>query len=168
MGQRPPSGIPFNLLEMCEISVIGAAMSRARTCYQTMYMGAPNKRLLQLPHFGWLSHLLDFHCNKWSWLMAVILVNITGFLLECLFVDQAVYPVNFLRNVALNFTKTDYVFLCDIDFIPKPSLYTDLIHIINDRSFNMEYKVRVSLMTDINHLHVHDIAFSTCNISMAY
>ena len=29
------------------------------------------------------------------------------------------YPINFLRNVAWNFVKTDFVFLLDVDFIPS-------------------------------------------------
>lgn len=33
------------------------------------------------------------------------------------------YPVNQLRNVALDQAKTDYVFLTDIDFLPMNGLY---------------------------------------------
>lgn len=32
---------------------------------------------------------------------------------------QRLYPVNYLRNVALNNVNTDYVFLTDIDFLPS-------------------------------------------------
>lgn len=37
--------------------------------------------------------------------------------------DGSLYPVNFLRNVALDAVKTPYAFLSDIDFLPMPSLY---------------------------------------------
>lgn len=33
------------------------------------------------------------------------------------------YPVNHLRNIALSYVKTPYVYLSDIDFLPMPSLY---------------------------------------------
>ncbi len=42
----------LNLLEMCEICCVDAAMFSAQNCYQTMYMGAPNKMLLKLSHFS--------------------------------------------------------------------------------------------------------------------
>ena len=29
------------------------------------------------------------------------------------------YPINFLRNIALNYVKTDFVFYLDVDFIPS-------------------------------------------------
>merc|ERR1712223_1068586 len=36
------------------------------------------------------------------------------------------YPINYLRNVALKFAKTDNVFLSDIDFVPGTDAYTML------------------------------------------
>ena len=39
---------------------------------------------------------------------------------------QGLYPINYLRNVALNHSKTDYVFLSDVDFIPVPGLHAYL------------------------------------------
>lgn len=36
------------------------------------------------------------------------------------------YPVNYLRNVAMNFSSTDSVFISDIDFIPMLNLDLDL------------------------------------------
>ena len=38
-------------------------------------------------------------------------------------VSQGLYPINYLRNVALNNSVTDYVFLSDVDFIPVPGLH---------------------------------------------
>lgn len=35
----------------------------------------------------------------------------------------ALYPVNHLRNVALSYARTPYVYLSDIDFMPMPGLY---------------------------------------------
>ena len=35
---------------------------------------------------------------------------------------QAFFPVNFLRNVALEHAKTKYIFLNDVDFEPMPRL----------------------------------------------
>lgn len=36
------------------------------------------------------------------------------------------YPVNYLRNVALNASTTKYVYLTDADMIPSPTLYSEL------------------------------------------
>ena len=35
---------------------------------------------------------------------------------------QPFFPVNFLRNVALEHAKTKYIFLSDVDFEPMPRL----------------------------------------------
>ena len=37
--------------------------------------------------------------------------------------NEKIYPINFLRNVALQNVKTEYVFLYDVDFSPMPHLY---------------------------------------------
>ena len=39
---------------------------------------------------------------------------------------QQYYPINYLRNVALEQANTDYVFLADIDFLPMVDLYDHL------------------------------------------
>lgn len=36
------------------------------------------------------------------------------------------YPINYLRNIALKFANTEYVFLSDIDFLPSPESYSVL------------------------------------------
>ncbi|CAB3225466.1 unnamed protein product [Arctia plantaginis] len=40
--------------------------------------------------------------------------------------DTVHYPVNYLRNVALENVNTPYVFLMDVDFVPMPGLYEHL------------------------------------------
>ena len=37
-----------------------------------------------------------------------------------------VYPINLLRNIALQQASTEFVFLLDVDFVPDPSLYSYL------------------------------------------
>ena len=41
---------------------------------------------------------------------------------------QLYYPINVLRNIALRETRTDYVFVIDVDFIPMPGLHEYFIH----------------------------------------
>ena len=42
------------------------------------------------------------------------------------------YPINFLRNVALKFSDTPYVFLSEIDFIPSDGIEDNLnLHVHN-------------------------------------
>lgn len=40
--------------------------------------------------------------------------------------EEKFYPINHLRNIALESVNTSYVFLVDIDLIPNPRLYTYL------------------------------------------
>lgn len=50
---------------------------------------------------------------------------------ECLICClQSLYPVNFLRNVALRQVTTPFVFLIDIDFLPMLALYPYLKRVI--------------------------------------
>ena len=47
-----------------------------------------------------------------------------GTALHIVYKEGQFYPVNYLRNVALENVKTPYVFLTDIDFLPMPDLYS--------------------------------------------
>ena len=40
---------------------------------------------------------------------------------------QSIYPVNILRNIALYYVPTDFVFYCDVDFLPNPSAYDKMM-----------------------------------------
>lgn len=62
-------------------------------------------------------------------------VNFDGYLLReklhrCTFIQHVTvkvhYPVNYLRNVALENVNTPYVFLMDVDFVPMVDLYSHL------------------------------------------
>lgn len=45
---------------------------------------------------------------------------------------QDYYPINVLRNVAMRYVNTPYIFLADIDFVPMVSLYENIkTHICN-------------------------------------
>ncbi|XP_040569954.1 xylosyl- and glucuronyltransferase LARGE2s isoform X1 [Lepeophtheirus salmonis] len=46
--------------------------------------------------------------------------------------EGSFYPVNYLRNVALNEVETDYVFLSDIDFLPGVETYSSLCNVIRN------------------------------------
>ena len=48
------------------------------------------------------------------------------FRISMLNIFQTYYPANFLRNVALNNTRTDYVFLSDADFIPMYGVHSHI------------------------------------------
>ncbi|GMT06607.1 hypothetical protein PENTCL1PPCAC_28781, partial [Pristionchus entomophagus] len=51
------------------------------------------------------------------------------------------YPINYLRNVALNASKTDFAYLSDVDFIPFQGLYQNLRSVVE--SVNMTKKALV-------------------------
>ena len=46
--------------------------------------------------------------------------------IHVVYTDGRFYPVNYLRNIALDNTRTQYIFLSDIDFLPMPELYSYL------------------------------------------
>lgn len=54
---------------------------------------------------------------------------------------QQFYPVNFLRNVALQQVTTPYVFLTDIDFLPMTGLYEYLRRTISNMEMSTRKKV---------------------------
>lgn len=58
-----------------------------------------------------------------------------------LFLSQQFYPVNYLRNVALQQVKTSYVFLSDIDFLPMYGLYEYLKKTASIMNISNEKKV---------------------------
>lgn len=49
------------------------------------------------------------------------------------------YPINFMRNLALNNTLTPYVFLLDVDFLPSKNAYTYLLERITYYSNDWKY-----------------------------
>ncbi len=61
------------------------------------------------------------------------------------------YPMNFLRNVALNNAHTKYVFLNDLDFIPSYGMHEYLVRLITELShfdkqvnFNLHDQITVN------------------------
>ena len=54
---------------------------------------------------------------------------------------QNFYPINYLRNVGLNNTRTQWIFLMDIDFVPSKEVYTAALEFLSDRNAEMEKKV---------------------------
>ena len=54
---------------------------------------------------------------------------------------QQFYPVNYLRNVAVNQSQTSHLFLSDIDFLPMPDLYNHLKSIVSRIDMEKESKV---------------------------
>lgn len=54
---------------------------------------------------------------------------------------QQFYPVNYLRNVAVNQSQTSHLFLSDIDFLPMQDLYNHLKSIVSRIDMEKESKV---------------------------
>ena len=69
------------------------------------------------------------------------------------YIFQIYYPSNFLRNVALNNTRTDYVFLSDADFIPMFGLHSHVKLAIDQGLLDNPKKKRVSM---IRYAHKQD------------
>jgi len=45
---------------------------------------------------------------------------------------QAYNPINYLRNVAVNNSRTAYTFYVDVDLVPSPTLYDSLCRRVAD------------------------------------
>jgi len=73
------------------------------------------------------------------------------------FIFQSFYPVNFLRNVALQQVNTPYVFLTDIDFLPMYGLYPYLKKSIQVLNLDSSKKV---LLWQVSGFHLEVEAFS--------
>lgn len=78
-------------------------------------------------------------------------------------IDGIEYPHNLLRNTAIKFSKTKYVFLIDIDMVPNMNLREDFNKYVFDRKHNtnesivfvvpsFESKVESGIPTDREHL----------------
>uniref|UniRef100_A0A0N5AQ35 Glycosyltransferase-like protein LARGE1 n=1 Tax=Syphacia muris TaxID=451379 RepID=A0A0N5AQ35_9BILA len=61
--------------------------------------------------------------------------NRTNVALHAVFKEGIHFPVNYLRNVALNNTDTDYVFLMDADFLPMLNSYEAMSSIIQQTNY---------------------------------
>ncbi|XP_062582087.1 xylosyl- and glucuronyltransferase LARGE1-like [Saccostrea cucullata] len=57
--------------------------------------------------------------------------------------DGQFYPVNYLRNVAINNTQTSHMFLTDIDFLPMYDLYNHLKSVVSRIDMEKEKKALV-------------------------
>ncbi|VDL19579.1 unnamed protein product, partial [Hymenolepis diminuta] len=44
------------------------------------------------------------------------------------------YPINALRNIAIRYSGTKYIFVIDFDFIPKPGLYANFLDLLSSVS----------------------------------
>lgn len=55
--------------------------------------------------------------------------------------DGDLYPVNYLRNIALEQVQTEYVFLCDIDFLPVTTLYQYLREVASNNQMTKKAMV---------------------------
>ena len=54
------------------------------------------------------------------------------------FVLQTLYPVNHLRNIALDRAPCEYVVLVDADFVPSADLYSSLLEFIHSNHSQIE------------------------------
>lgn len=70
--------------------------------------------------------------NTAVWNYFITRAGLTCFFLpadQLCFVLQQFYPVNYLRNIALEHARTPFVFLSDIDFVPVSGTYTTLRYV---------------------------------------
>ena len=81
------------------------------------------------------------------------------------FIFQSFYPVNFLRNVALQQVNTPYVFLTDIDFLPMYGLYPYLKKSIQVLNLDSSKKVLLWQISGFHHGVVEAFALVRCYVT---
>ncbi len=69
-------------------------------------------------------------------------INRSNLAIHVVFQQGKFYPVNYLRNVALNFVSTPYAFLNDGDFLPSYGLF-DYLKLANEHLMSNNTKKRV-------------------------
>ncbi|EGI59897.1 Glycosyltransferase-like protein LARGE1 [Acromyrmex echinatior] len=55
--------------------------------------------------------------------------------------DGDLYPINYLRNTAISYVPTPFVFQLDVDFLPQFGLYENIMNYINRLNINESDKV---------------------------
>lgn len=58
-----------------------------------------------------------------------------------IFLVQDLYPINYLRNTAISYVSTPFVFQLDVDFLPQLGLYENLMNHINRLNINESDKI---------------------------
>jgi len=81
------------------------------------------------------------------------------------FIFQSFYPVNFLRNVALQQVNTPYVFLTDIDFLPMYGLYPYLKKSIQVLNLDSSKKVLLWQFSGFHRGVVEAFALVRCYVT---
>ena len=77
--------------------------------------------------------------------------NRQNLMIHVVYKINMVYPVNFLRNVALNASTTPYVFLNDFDFMPNFDLYSMLQHAV--KQFTLDTQKRALVVPAFETVH---------------
>ena len=68
----------------------------------------------------------------------------TNLFITIVLFDKSLYPINLLRNVALDHVRTPFVFLADIDFLPMQNLYSTLRKSVQSLQLSEGNKVRIT------------------------
>ncbi|KAM7540657.1 hypothetical protein Aperf_G00000030884 [Anoplocephala perfoliata] len=62
---------------------------------------------------------------------STILFSRKNICIHLVFQEGIYYPINALRNVAIQYAETKYVFILDFDFIPSPGLYENFQNVLS-------------------------------------
>ena len=68
-------------------------------------------------------------------------------------VAQAYNPINYLRNIAINNSRTPYTFYVDVDLVPNPGLYDSLRRRLAALQNTSRRNIVVMIYTYTHHHH---------------
>ncbi|BHF60395.1 Glycosyltransferase-like 1B [Sparganum proliferum] len=74
--------------------------------------------------------------------------------IHIIFREGNFYPINGLRNIAVHYATTDYVFLVDFDFIPTPRMHTYLRDIVSSQMSKVDDSEDDNLIARDNNMEV--------------
>lgn len=61
--------------------------------------------------------------------------------MKLLLFNQELYPINYLRNIAISYVSTPFIFQLDVDFLPQFGLHENLMNNINRLNINESDKI---------------------------
>lgn len=61
--------------------------------------------------------------------------------MKLLLFNQELYPINYLRNTAISYVSTSFIFQLDVDFLPQFGLYNNLMNNINRLNISESDKI---------------------------